>query len=64
MELLEVKNVPSMFVPIIREHYATLKELENYYSFEDALNLLEIWAVQTCNEQTQKERLQQQLKGF
>jgi hypothetical protein len=59
-----VKNVPAIFVPIIREHYASLRELEEYYSFEDAINLLEIWAVQTCNEQKQHEKLQQRLKGL
>ena len=30
--------------------YATLKELECYYSYEDALNLLEVWAVKVSND--------------
>ena len=35
---------------MIQNHYATLRELEEYYSYEDALNLLECWAVQSVNE--------------
>jgi len=49
-----------MFTPLIHEHYATLKELEQYYSFEDALNLLEIWAVYASNEQTYYDQMEQQ----
>jgi hypothetical protein len=58
--MLEVLNFPSMFVPLVREHYATLRELEEYYSFEDALNLLEIWAVNEVNADLQYEQMKRQ----
>ena len=45
-----MQNFPKDFAPLIYEHYATLKELEEYYSFEDALNLLEVWAVKVSND--------------
>ncbi len=48
--LIEVLNFPKDFAPLISEHYATLKELEEYYSFEDALNLLEILGVKISND--------------
>lgn len=51
-----------MFVPLIREHYATLKELETYYSFEDALNLLEIWGVNASNEHTYYESMKNKVR--
>jgi hypothetical protein len=60
--MLEVLNFPSMFVPLVREHYATLRELEEYYSFEDALNLLEIWAVNEVNDSVYHERMRQQYR--
>ena len=48
--MIEVRNFPKDFAPLISEKYATLKELECYYSYEDALNLLEIWAVKVSND--------------
>lgn len=35
---------------MISEHVATLKELETYYSYEDALNILEAVLVARVNE--------------
>lgn len=37
-------------------HYATLQELETYYSLEDALNLLEVLRVQIYNERVSNKR--------
>lgn len=48
--MIAVLNFPRDFAPLISEHYATLKELEEYYSYEDALNLLEVWAVKVSND--------------
>lgn len=36
---------------IVGERLATLRELEEYYSYEDALNLAEIALVRSHNEQ-------------
>jgi hypothetical protein len=35
---------------IISRNMATLKELETYYSYEDALNMLEVITVNNANE--------------
>jgi hypothetical protein len=35
---------------IISQKLATLRELEEYYSYEDALNMLEVISVNNCNE--------------
>lgn len=43
-------------------HLATLRELETYYSFEDALNLLEVLRVQTYNERVSHKRAQAEQK--
>ena len=48
--MIEVRNFPKDFAPLISEKYATLKELECYYSYEDALNMLEILAVKISND--------------
>lgn len=48
--LISVKNFPKDFAPLIIEKYATLRELEEYYSYEDALDLLEVYAVKVSND--------------
>lgn len=48
--MLEALNVPADFVPLIREHYCTIRELQEFYSLEDAMDMQEIWAVTALNE--------------
>ena len=64
--LIEVRNFPKDFAPLISEHYATLRELEEYYSYEDALDLLEVLAVRISNDylisKQQQERMNRQMR--
>ena len=62
VKFLEVVNFPQDFAPLIREHYCTLKELDTYYSYEDALDMLEIWAVAQVNEQLVAQAYQSKIK--
>lgn len=59
--LITVQNFPRDFAPLISEHYATLKELECYYSYEDALNMLEILAVKISNDYTIQKQQQDKI---
>lgn len=61
--LIEVRNFPKDFAPLISERYATLKELEEYYSFEDALDLLEIWAVKVSNDYLIAKQQQEKMRN-
>jgi hypothetical protein len=47
---IQTQNFSRLFAPLIQEHYATLRELEQYYSYEDAMNLLECLYVARTNE--------------
>lgn len=43
-------NIAPIFSAIISKGLCTLRELEEYYSFFDALDMFEILAVQSINE--------------
>lgn len=48
--MLEALNAPADFVPLIREKLCTMRELQEFYSLEDAMLMQEIWAVGALNE--------------
>lgn len=50
---LEYVNISATMGIIISRGMASLKELEEYYSFEDALNMAEIILVNNYNEYQQ-----------
>ena len=42
--------------------HSLIQELETYYSYEDALDMLEIWAVAQVNEQLVAQAYQSKIK--
>lgn len=58
--------MPAIAAPLIVNQYATLQELETYYSLEDALNLIEALRVKIYNEEVsaRRARAEQKSKGL
>ncbi len=52
---MRYKNIEPILGLIISKKLATLKELEEYYSLEDVINLLEIVEIDCYNEYKQAE---------
>ena len=53
---MSTKNISPLIAAVISHRYASMRELETYYSYEDMLNFLEIIAVDAYNEyQDQRE---------
>ena len=56
-EVLGYKNIEPVIGLIISKKLATFKELEEYYSLEDAVDLFEIIEIDCYNEYKQAESL-------
>lgn len=54
--------MPYIAAPLIVNHLATLRELEEYYSLKDAFDLLEVLRVQTYNEEISAKRARREQK--
>ena len=46
----QTANIDKTFSILIANRLATLRELEEYYSIDDALDILECWAVNQYNQ--------------
>ena len=47
---IKTKNISPLIAVVISSKYATMRELEEYYNYEDLLNFIEIIAVNAFNE--------------
>lgn len=43
-------NLPPVFSELIAERYCTLRDLQEYYSYQDALDLFEVLTVNRVND--------------
>ena len=48
-------NIPSLFSELMNEGYCTMRELEEYYSYTDVLDMYEALTVRRLNEYVQQE---------
>ena len=62
----QTANIDKTFSILIANHLATLRELEEYYSMDDALDILECWSVNQYNKYVanQPSKKDQLLKRF
>ena len=52
---METQNISALTALIVGERLATMRELETWYSYEDALNMAEILQVRNHNERAAAE---------
>lgn len=60
--MAEYANLPSGFGAIISRRLASAKELETYYSYDDALDFMEIISVDNYNKWACAEELKKNQK--
>lgn len=48
--MIDHANISNMFASIINARYATMRELQEYYSIEDVHNMYEVVLVDSYNQ--------------
>lgn len=55
-DIVECPNVPFTLSALVARGYCTMKELDEFYGFEDVLNMLEILHVDGLNKDSYTKR--------